>query len=131
MTMILTRCGYPLALGVVLLLGCKRTADEPYEVSGTVSHQGAPVPMGTVFFDPDSELGGSGSQGFAIIRDGKFNTAAEGEGVHGGAYILRVQGFDGKSANEAPYGQPLFPEYQMKTEFPQENTTLDIDVPDA
>ncbi len=111
------------------ILGCGKTEEALHQVSGTVTYQGAPVPMGTIFFDPDASKGGSGMQGFADIRDGKFDTAAGGRGVRGGAYIMRIQAYDGTVANAAPYGQALFPEYQTPKELPQQSTTLDIEVP--
>ena len=52
-----------------------------------------------------------------------------GQGVRGGAYHVRVNGFDGKEGYEAPFGQPLFPEYTGTTELPQATSTYDLDVP--
>jgi hypothetical protein len=61
--------------------------------------------------------------------DGKFDTAEQGQGVRGGAYDVRVNGFDGKEANEAPFGQALFPEYTGATELPQADSEYNLEIP--
>lgn len=118
-----------LASVAALPVGCGDGKEKLYDVSGTVTYHDKPVPLGTVFFDPDVTQGASGTQGFATIRDGRFSTALDGRGVRGGPHVLRVQGFDGKTANEAPYGQPLFAEYLLKRDLPKEDSTLEIKVP--
>lgn len=117
-----------LVLGLAALAGCG-SEEKLYRVSGTVTYNGKPVPKGLIFFDPDGTKGTAGGQGFANIVDGKYDTAAEGQGVRGGAYAVRVNGFDGKEANEAPFGQPLFPEYTGSKELPKADSTYDVNVP--
>jgi len=39
-----------------------------------------------------------------------------------------VNGYDGKAAHEAPFGQALFPEYTGTKELPKEDSTYDLDV---
>ena len=117
-----------LVLGLAALAGCG-SEEKLYRVSGTVTYNGKPIPKGLIFFDPDGTKGTAGGQGFANIIDGKYDTAAEGKGVRGGAYVVRVNGFDGKEANEAPFGQPLFPEYTGNKELPKEDSTFDVNVP--
>ena len=117
-----------LVLGPAALAGCSNE-EKLYRVSGTVTHDGKPVAKGLIFFDPDGAKGTTGGQGFANILNGKYDTAAEGKGVRGGAYVVRINGFDGKEANEAPFGQPLFPEYTGNKELPKEDSTYDVDVP--
>src|SRR5262245_32985136 len=95
-----------LALGFVALSGCSNEANL-YRVSGVVSYDGKPIPKGVIHFVPQAD----GPSGFANIVEGKYDTAQQGKGVRGGAYDVRVNGFDGKEANEAPFGQALFPEY--------------------
>jgi hypothetical protein len=112
------------------LTGCARE-EKLYNVSGTVTYDGQPVPQGLIFFDPDATKGADGAQGFANIVDGKYNTAEMGQGVRGGAYLVRVNGFDGKPAYEAPFGNPLFPEYSGTAELPMADSTYDLDVPKA
>jgi hypothetical protein len=100
-----------------------------YDVSGTVSYNGTPVPTGLVFFDPDPTQDPGGTQGFAEVHDGKFNTAVGGRGVRGGHYTVRILGYDGKASNELPKGHPLFSEHQEKRELPQANSELTFDLP--
>ena len=99
-------------------------------MSGTITFEGQPIPKGLIFFDPDPAKGTPGTQGFANIEDGRFDTAVpdKGRGIRGGAYIIRISGFDGREAPEAPFGQPLFPEHELTREFPAQDQTFDYDV---
>ena len=117
-----------LVLGLAALAGCSNE-EKLYRVSGTVTHDGKPVATGLIFFDPDGTKGTAGGQGFANILNGKYDTAEEGKGVRGGSYLVRVNGFDGKEANEAPFGQALFPEYTTNKDLPTADSELIIDVP--
>jgi hypothetical protein len=117
-----------LALGLIFMAGCGEKGEKLYQVSGTVTYDGKPIPKGLIFFDPDPSKGTGGMQGFANIQDGKYTTAVEGQGVRGGAYEVRVNGFDGKEANDAPFGQALFPEYRSTAELPKADSTYDLDV---
>jgi hypothetical protein len=110
-------------LGLAALNGCTQQ-EKLYRVSGVVTHNGKPIPKGLIFFDPQAD----GPQGFANILNGKYDTAEQGQGVRGGAYNVRVNGFDGIEANEAPFGQALFPEYTGTTELPEADSTYNLDV---
>jgi len=88
-----------------------------------VTYNGKPIPKGVIHFDPQ----GGGPAGFANIVDGKYDTG-QGKGVRGGAYDIRVNGFDGKEAPEAPFGQALFPEYTGTKDLPSADSTYDLDV---
>src|SRR5262245_38503037 len=112
---------------VVLLGGCG-PSERLYDVSGTITYEGKAIPKGLIFFDPAK--GAPGTQGFANIENGKFDTAerGKGKGVRGGTYHIRISGFDGKEAPEAPFGQFLFPEHQLTKELPAQNQTFDYDV---
>jgi hypothetical protein len=111
-------------LSLAMLTGCTKQ-ERLYRVSGVVTHGGKPIPKGVIHFDPKAE----GPSGFANILDGKYDTAQQGKGVRGGAYDVRVNGFDGKEANEAPFGQALFPEYTGAKDLPQEDSTYDLEIP--
>lgn len=124
-------CGLRLfapALLVGLLAGCGNS-ERLYDVAGTVSWNGKPVPAGLVFLDPDAAKGGTGRQGFANIKDGKFTTAVDGRGIAGGMYVIRVLGYDGKARDELPFGMPLFDEHQEARELPAANSELTLAVP--
>jgi hypothetical protein len=114
-------------LAALAVIGCS-SEEKLYDVSGTVTFEGKPIPKGLIFFDPDSTKGETGPQGFANIVDGKFSTTPEGKGVRGGSYVVRVNGYDGKEAAEAPFGQYLFPEHEEKRDLPKANSELTIDV---
>lgn len=116
--------------GIVLALGCS-SEDKLYDVSGTITFEGNPIPKGLIFFDPDTSKGTKGTQGFANIENGKFDTSITGKGKGirgGGTYLIRISGFDGKVGPEAPFGQFLFPEFEMQKELPAQNQTFDHDV---
>lgn len=114
-----------LAIG---MLGCN-DGEKLYDVTGKVTFGGNPVPKGLIFFDPNP--GTPGTQGFANIENGQFNTATpgKGKGIRGGSYTIRLSGFDGKEAPESPFGKTLFPEHQLSKELPAQNQTFDYDVP--
>lgn len=111
-------------LGLAAFAGCAKE-EKLYRVSGVVTHNGKPIAKGLIFFDPKAD----GPQGFANILDGKYDTAQQGKGVRGGSYDVRVNGFDGKQVNDAPFGNALFPEYTGTKDLPQEDSTYDLDVP--
>jgi hypothetical protein len=111
-------------LVLALLTGCGPREEKLYRVSGTVTHGGKPVPKGLIFFDPQGE----GPSGFANIVEGKYDTT-QGGGIRGGAYSVRVNGFNGIPGPDAPFGQALFPEYMGTKELPAEDSTYDLDIP--
>ncbi len=117
-----------LAFALPALTGCSGGLDL-YPVSGTVTYKGKPVPAGVVWFDPDVTTGSAAPQGFAYIKDGAFDSAANGRGVAGGTYLVRVEGFDGKPGNELPLGKPLFATFEQKTDFPKARSELALAVP--
>ena len=119
-----------LAVGLVWAAGCGG-GSKGYRLSGAVTFNGQPVPMGKIYFDPDTAAGGSGPSGFADIVDGKFDTsAANGRGVSGGPTVVRIQGHKKEPADvTSGYGPPLFAEYTVKADLPGETSTKDFDVP--
>jgi hypothetical protein len=116
--LLLTVCGLAIAPG------CTKE-EKLFRVSGTITHNGKPVPKGVIHFDPKSE----GTSGFASIADGKYDTLVDKSGVRAGAYEIRINGFDGKPVGEAPFGQAVFPEYTGTKEFPPEDSVFDVEVP--
>jgi hypothetical protein len=93
-----------------------------------VTFDGKPVPAGQIVFEPDAGSDNSGAQGFAEIRDGKYDTRG-GTGVIGGPHRVRIAGFDRFSEDENDPPKPLFPEYVITEDLPKETTTKDFDVP--
>jgi hypothetical protein len=97
-------------------------------LSGTVTFAGKPVPKGMIFFDPDPAKGGAGPQGAAVISDGKYSTALDGQGVRPGPYLVRINAFDGKVTPDLPMGNGLCPEFLDAKEFPPADSTYDVEV---
>lgn len=91
-----------------------------YDVSGTVTHNGTPVPQGVIQFLPDSTKGNQGPAANANIVDGKYDTSVSGKGTIGGAHVVVINGFDGNARpdEELPYGKPLFPEFRTSVDLP-------------
>jgi hypothetical protein len=119
------------AVVLVALAAAGCSEDRTYDVKGTVTIGGAAVPAGVIWFEPDITKGNTtGPQGYAQIKDGKFDTRADGRGIRPGAYTIRVEAFDGRPANELPFGKPLLnPPYETARDFPAEATEITIDVP--
>jgi hypothetical protein len=120
-------------LAVFGLAGCGGDDGPPrYDVSGEVTFQGKPVPVGRIAFEPDTSQGNTGPAGFAEIHDGHYDTAETGKGPVGGPHTVVIDGFDGKPAPEnqnVETGSPLFFGYRVPMDLPKETTTKDFDVP--
>jgi hypothetical protein len=119
-------------IGLLALLVSCSSEEKLIRISGTVLCDGEPVPLGDIYFEPDAMKGQKGQAGFAEIRDGKFDTSKPGnQSVKPGAYEIRILGYDGKEANEAPRGQPIFllPEFTEKRQFEAKETELKYDIP--
>ncbi len=119
-----------------LLVGCG--SSNGYQVSGTVTFQGKPVPAGKIYFMPDSSKGNKGSTGFADIKDGKYDTSLDGgQGAPAGPVVIAVEGTDpssaptGKEASGDVTAKLLFARYEMQVDLPESSSTKDIDVPDS
>lgn len=117
-------------LMMIAFIGCNAGSDDrQFNLSGTVTHKGVPVPFGTIIFDPDRGAGNSGPQGVAEITNGKYDTSS-GAGIVGGAYIVQITGFGEKPNvnDESVIIKPLFPENKRKVDLPKQTTTMDFDV---
>jgi hypothetical protein len=118
-----------LAAALAVLAGCD-SGPKKYHVSGQVLFDGKPVPAGEIYFDPDVSRGHDGPQGFARIKDGKYDTRETGLPVTAGPHRVRILGFDGKAGPELPLGRRLFPEYKTPVEVPEQaDAPLDFNVP--
>lgn len=119
-------------LATLLLLPIAGCGGDPspvrYEVAGTVVFAGKPVPAGEVTFQPDGARGNAGPGSIALIKDGRYQTAPD-KGVVGGPYLVTVMGFDGIPVGDSLSGRALFPPYELKVEFPTEDTKKDFTVP--
>jgi hypothetical protein len=106
-----------LVVCIFALTGCN--GETVYPVSGSVEYLGQPVPAGQIFFDPDPAKGTPGPQGFAVIKEGRFDTKQNGRGISGGGYIVRIEGFDGQPGEEMPLGKALFPSFEEPRDLPR------------
>ena len=114
--------------GTSFLGGCGEAEPARYNVSGKVTYKGQPLPAGIIFFDPDAGKGHDGPQGFAYIKDGRYDTTETERGPIGGPHIVRIDGFDGQPGEELPMGKPVFKGHQQSIELPLETTTYDFHI---
>jgi hypothetical protein len=119
-------------LACSLALGCGG-GPTVYRISGNVTFAGKPIPVGRIYFTPDSSKGNIGLTGYADIKDGKYDSSVSGgRGIAGGATVVRIEGSDGvKIDEERPAGNALFPAYETSVELPKSSSTKDFDVPAA
>ncbi len=113
---------------VLAAAGCGQSGPARYEVRGTVTYGGQPVPAGQVIFEPDSEKNNTGPPAYARIQDGQYRTQP-GKGVVGGPHLVRIIGTTGQPTPEMPQGQMLFPEYRLKVDLPRSNAVRNFEVP--
>ena len=111
------------------LSACSRGSPSRFDLSGTVTFNGRPVPAGLIAINPDLSKGNDGPQGLAEIRDGRFDTRGLKKGGPSGPVILMIDGFDGVAQPESPYGKPLFVGYKVRVELPAAASEQNIDVP--
>ena len=120
---------------VVITSGCTGdTNGASFNITGTVTYDGKPVPAGYIKFIPKA----GGATGFARITDGKYTTAsgAKKRGIEAGDYTITVDGFDGVSVvdpddpeQELGAGKQVIDRYMIEKSFLAEDQVLNIDVP--
>ncbi|WP_339727107.1 hypothetical protein [uncultured Gimesia sp.] len=125
-------------LSCLLVSGCGggENTDGPqrFQLEGTVTYDGNPVPKGEIAFRPDPAAGNKGPGGYATIDQGKFTVATD-KGVVGGAYIFTISGFDGVPIPASDVGEPtlegkaLFSNIEIKKELPKEDSQIELEVP--
>lgn len=103
------------AAAFIAVSGCG--GPKSVEVSGNVTFDGKPLPSGRIYFNPDYTKGPDGPQGYAEIKDGKFDTRNGGKGAFGGPTIVVIKAL------------PHFKEYQEAIDLPNEPTKRNFDVP--
>jgi hypothetical protein len=111
------------------LNACSNESPSRFDLSGTVTFDGRPVPAGLIAINPDLSKGNDGPQGLAEIRDGRFDTRSLDKGAPSGPVILMIDGFDGVAQAESPYGKPLFLGYKLRVDLPAAASEKNIDVP--
>lgn len=112
------------------LAGCERGGPVRVHVAGEVTYKGKPLPAGIITIEPDVQRGADGPQGFAHIKDGKFDTRDHGRMACQGPAIVAIQGYDGVSkGRESVLGTPLFTQFTQKVDVAGEDAHLKIDIP--
>lgn len=119
-----------IVVGLLALTGCGGGSDSNLvHVSGTVTVDGKPLPLGLIVFEPDP-MRNRGPQGFANIKDGRFDTCQAGKAVALGPQIVRITGGDGVKAEAfSPFGNLLFDEHMVQLEVSQGQPPLNLDIP--
>ena len=122
-----------IAGSAVVLVGCGGRQEDPrkYAVWGSVTYKGAPVPAGSITFEPDSSKGNKGPAASFKIRDGKYDSRREGVGHVGGPHKVRITGLSGERTGDEffPEGTPLFPEWQTTVDLPKGASEQNFEVP--
>jgi hypothetical protein len=116
---------------LMFLAGCGPGGPALYQVSGTVTFAGKAIPAGRIDFFPDVTKKNDVPQGYAEIHDGHFDTRKGGQGHGGGAMVIKIEGFDGKSDKPKGVGNPLFGAYEIQRELPKADSEQSFDVPAA
>lgn len=112
-------------LAALALAGCSQKEGQARNrAQGAITVDGKPIPFGDIVISPDGTKKNSGAQGFANIRNGRYDTGATGgKGFGGGPAIVKVTGFDKE-------GGKLICDAEFAVEFPTAgDATKDIDVP--
>ena len=120
-----------LVLSVAIGCGGGPAGPPRYDVSGSVTYDGKPLPVGHIMFQPDTNKGNSGPATTIRIVDGEFNSQSSGTGVVAGEHRVYISGYDGVAdvANELPDGMPLFRRYEQQLSIEESNSGLQFDVP--
>jgi hypothetical protein len=114
---------------LILLSACSRHPSNRFDLSGTVTFNGQPVPAGLIVINPDISKGNDGPQGLAEIKNGRFDTRHLEKGAPSGPVILLINGFDGAALPDSPSGKPLFLTYKLRLDLPQESSEQNIEIP--
>ena len=112
------------------LAACSQKSSR-FDLWGSVTFKGRPVPAGLIVINPDLSKGNDGPQGLAEIRDGRFDTRRLAKGAPSGPVILLIDGFDGVPQPDSPSGKPLFLGYKVSLDLPTTATEKNIEVPDS
>ena len=117
---------------LLVTIGCGDTGIERHDLNGGVTFQGTPIAYGKIYFSPDASKNNRGPGSFAQIVDGKYATPP-GHGIVGGAYKVRIVGYDAPPAGEGATGggQPLFPDFEAKFDLPADGGEFNFEVPVA
>ena len=135
-----SRFAFGLIVVPFLMAGCSG-GTEFVDLNGAVTIDGQPVPYGRIDFVPDADKGNSGGNGFAVITDGRFDTATQtGRGSGGGPHKVRISAYDSKPSGagnddtpvEGAQPKPLCIGYELEVDLPTKSgQTQDFNLPAA
>jgi hypothetical protein len=101
-----------------------------YQLSGEVKFNGKPIPVGFIYFNPDTTKGNSGPGSGAEIKNGKYVTPRDG-GIVGGPMIVKIDGYDGISKDlggeMVANGSALFEAYETRIDFEKKSGKKDFE----
>ena len=113
-----------------MMTGCGKSGPARYQLSGLVKFDGKPIPVGFIYFTPDTSKGNSGPGSGATISNGQYTTPAGG-GIVGGPMIVKIDGYDGVSKDLSgeivPNGSALFEAYEVRVDFEKKNGKKDFE----
>lgn len=118
---------------IVSSVGCNRTGGPArYELSGSITYDGKPVPVGSILFAPDTSKGNDGPGASADIIDGVYKTRAK-DGTVGGPHVATISGYEKKEGEisplESPMGKPLLMNVRISVDLPKQTATHDFAIP--
>jgi len=116
----------------LLATGCSKHTADGVEVWGSVTWGGKPVPSGIVTFTADTSKGNSGHQGWAIIKDGRFDTRWDkGRFAPKGACVVTINDKQPSTDPAHPKGTDLILKYDQSVEIPAESAEMNLEVPQS
>lgn len=118
-----------LFLTCISAAACSKSEFNRQPISGQITYAGKPVESGFIVFEPDSEKGNRGPQGYASIVRGKYQTSETGKGTVGGPVKVKIVGLKPPREASEDSGLPLFEPYEIAIEIAANTTTLNFEVP--
>lgn len=109
-------------------VGCRKaTGPERFDVEGTVTFDGQPVPTGLLVLEPDASKGNGGPVSVLEISNGRFDSRQPGaKGPLQGPLIARITGYpEADPSVEIP--KPLFREYQTTVDLAPDGNVSVLD----
>jgi hypothetical protein len=123
---------YVLVAVCLVTASCGSSSSGParYQLSGVVKFDGKPIPVGFIYFNPDTSKGNSGPGSGAEIKNGQYTTPRDG-GIIGGPMIVKIDGYDGISKDlggeVVANGSALFEAYETRVDFEKKNGKKDFE----
>jgi len=117
-----------MAMLLAAIAGCGQQGSSGlYEISGSVTFAGQPVPGGRIVFEPDEAHGATGMVSIGDITNGGYRTRPQ-RGFGGGPCRVTIYGTDGTIPTEEK-DTALFRPWQTPIDLPREACRRDFDVP--